>query len=132
MSCRLHPLDYSPNNHAGSNDQPIRPPVVTLWAADYKGASRSFGLGSYNLQGDLLNTLSSLNISADYQITLFDQPNQRGNNITLSSRRPVATNRRMERPSSVNLGSVQSFGLGKYNLQGDLVNSLSSLKLAAN
>ncbi|CAK4837812.1 unnamed protein product [Aphanomyces euteiches] len=124
------------------------PPVVTLWAADYKGASQSLGLGFYNLQGDLLNTLSSLNISAGYQITLFDQPNQRGNNITYGVDVPWPQiggwNDRAQSiwvaPSSVVLtvytddykGSVQSFGVGKYYLQGDLVNSLSSLKLADN
>ncbi|KAG9401945.1 hypothetical protein AC1031_007647 [Aphanomyces cochlioides] len=41
-------------------------PIVTLWAADYKGASRTFGVGSYNLDGDLLNTLSSLQVAPGY------------------------------------------------------------------
>ncbi|CAK4639960.1 hypothetical protein LEN26_014362 [Aphanomyces euteiches] len=127
---------------------PFVPPVVTLWTADFNGASQGFGPGAYNLKGELLNTVSSLNISSGYQITLFDQNNQRGNNITYGVDVPWQQiggwNDRAKSilvaPSSVVLtvwkddyqGAIQSFGVGDYNLEGDLFNTLSSLKLAAN
>ncbi|CAK4072937.1 unnamed protein product [Aphanomyces euteiches] len=55
--------------------------VATLWGGAFTGASTSFDAGHYNLQRPLLNNVTSITIAPGYEITLFDQLNQRGNSI---------------------------------------------------
>ncbi|CAK4076819.1 unnamed protein product [Aphanomyces euteiches] len=61
--------------------EPIGNTIATLWEGTFVGEASSYGVGHYNLQGALLNSVSSITIAPGYQITLYDQLNQQGSSI---------------------------------------------------
>ncbi|ETV85203.1 hypothetical protein H257_03023 [Aphanomyces astaci] len=122
--------------------------VLTLFADPlYKGTSAVFGIGTSDLATGLAP--SSLQLATGFQVTAYDQRNQRGNSIVFTANSyilPTAWDNRIlsvavDVVASADvvtiyldanyLGASLSFGVGDFALPTAFRNTVSSIKLAA-